>query len=109
MSRELEAFAIVAKRIGKSQAESLLRALGRGRKLQVALDSEIGKQLLTGAISRITDLTEDLINGRYEPWSEDEIFLRAEIKVLRKIIGDWSQGLADFQESLDKYQKILYK
>lgn len=76
--------------IGVRRSAEVIKALGKQIPLLTALATEPGKLILSTAISRTGELLEKIIN---EQATEQE---RAEYRVLRIILADWSGKIANY-------------
>ena len=79
-----EEVAKLNKRFG-NKLPIFLEALARGKQFRNAIETPIGNELLTDATNIMQECIEKVIDEK------DDDGIRAEIRVLRKIINRWSK------------------
>lgn len=76
--------------LGPDRSARVLSALGRHTPLIEALSTDVGKEILNTALNKTKDLLERIVN---EQATDLE---KAEYRVLRIILGDWSGRINNY-------------
>lgn len=74
----------------------LLSVLGKQSRLMQAFETDIGKELLRGALTQANMALERIVNETATPGE------LAEFRVLKRILIDWAQRIETYYENLDK-------
>ena len=87
------------RRFGEKNTPIFLKALAKGKHFAQAIETPIGKELLSDATGRLEALTGKVIQELSNPEE------RAEIRALKTIIGAWSDIIMKYQKDMQEFQK----
>ncbi len=87
------------RRFGK-KLPVFLEALARGKQFRNALDTPLGSWILTDITNELQNCIEQVISEK------DNEEIRAEIRVLRKIINKWSEKINEFQKKQGEFNQV---
>lgn len=90
----------LTKRLGNKNVKIFLEVLARESQFCNAISLPIGSELLGDAITELQNAMEKILG---ENDNEDT---RAEVRVLRKIIGRWSTKINDYQKHKSEFDNI---
>lgn len=88
------------RKFGKNMSV-FVEALARGKQFAQAIDTTLGKVLLTDATNRLETLIEKVIKEESTPEE------RAEIRALRKIIDAWSMRINEYQKNQNTFNETV--
>lgn len=86
----------ILKRYGHKRGQLILLDLARKDRFVEALDTEVGKELLSDAIDRLDFLLSKII---HEESTERD---RAEYRVLKQIVEKWGNRVESYLETINK-------
>jgi hypothetical protein len=96
-----QAIDVLTKRMGRKPTQALLSILGRDKQFVVAIESAVGVELLSDALSQI--------EVKLALWLEekDTPADRAETKAYMAIIKSWSDRIARYTDNRLKFEKEI--
>ena len=93
------ALAQLAKKMGRSNASSLLSALGRDKQFINAIESSVGQELLADAMLEIENKISLYLAGEENP--ED----RAELNAYTRITKRWQAKIERYNKNKQDFEK----
>jgi len=94
-----QALASLAKKMGRTNASSLLSALGRDKQFINAIESSIGQELLADAMLEIENKISLYLAGQEKP--ED----RAELNAYTRITKRWQAKIERYNKNKQEFEK----
>ena len=98
-SQTQQALASLAKKMGRTNASSLLSALGRDKQFINAIESSIGQELLADAMLEIENKISLYLAGQEKP--ED----RAELNAYTRITKRWQAKIERYNKNKQEFEK----
>lgn len=99
--RDEEIHSRLLKRFGEKNTPIFLKTLAKGKQFAQAIETPIGKELLSDATSRLENLVNKVIHETSTPEE------RAEIRALRMIIGAWSDVINKYQKDMQEFKTTI--
>jgi hypothetical protein len=93
------ALAQLAKKMGRTNASSLLSALGRDKQFINAIESSVGQELLADAMLEIENKISLYLAGEEKP--ED----RAELNAYTRITKRWQAKIERYNKNKQEFEK----
>lgn len=98
----------LAKKMGAENANKFLNALGRSREFIDAIESEVGQQLMKGAVQEVINCVAEIIDMRDLPdCSNCKVLCKMnQLRAAKNILDRWSREISNHKELLNKWQNV---